>query len=459
MTHRDDELIAAFLADGPNHGRPAALDAAFASVRSARQRPAWLARATAGTFDNDRGTLLRMAPMLAAVALVGVIAGALVVANQPPRPAPTPIVLPTASADASQPQPSASASTAAEPRGLVAYSVIERLEPGQADCEADLLPRFDFLCNVNRIWISNADGTDAHALHPDQVRDEAFISWTSDGSRLFYTDPDGLALAEPDGTVVQRWPDDTCPSGCQYLGGTLSPDGTRIADATWIDEEESDSSVISIVDLVTGQVIELEETRTTNAKLGTCHDRTDCPGMNQAPVWSPDGTTLAFTRDNMSPERDDAWVSSAVFVVNTDGTDLRRVTPVGWSAVGPTWSADGTRLLITHVQEFVTPDGLSTTPALLDVYSIRPDGSDLVELTDDGHSLAPAWTTDGRVTFTRLVITGEAEAYENWIVDADGTNPSRLPEDLAALSAAGCISCIYPFPASPDLASRAHWQP
>jgi hypothetical protein len=102
MTHRDDELIASFLADGPNHGRPAALDAAFAAVRSARQRPNWLVGATAGTFDDDRGTLLRMAPMLVAVALVGAIAGALVVANQPPNPKPAPIVVPSASAGASQ---------------------------------------------------------------------------------------------------------------------------------------------------------------------------------------------------------------------------------------------------------------------------------------------------------------------------------------------------------------------
>ena len=63
---------------------------------------------------------------------------------------------------------------------------------------------------------------------------------------------------------------------------------------------------------------------------------------NYAPAWSPDGTRLAFTRSVSTTRTDSGWRID-VYVVDLDGTNLRRLTSSG-AAYGPTWSPDGRRI-------------------------------------------------------------------------------------------------------------------
>jgi hypothetical protein len=52
---------------------------------------------------------------------------------------------------------------------------------------------------------------------------------------------------------------------------------------------------------------------------------------------------------------------------------------------------------------------------------VRPDGSDLRQLTHDGGSGAPNWTSDGKILFYRQ--------HAMWLMDADGSNAAPVYPD------------------------------
>ena len=64
--------------------------------------------------------------------------------------------------------------------------------------------------------------------------------------------------------------------------------------------------------------------------------------------WSPDGSRLAFARFKNSG----AVGRSAIYVVNVDGTGLRRLTSYKLNATSPDWSPDGTKLVFNSHDSF-----------------------------------------------------------------------------------------------------------
>jgi Tol biopolymer transport system component len=109
-----------------------------------------------------------------------------------------------------------------------------------------------------------------------------------------------------------------------------------------------------------------------------------------SPTFSPDGRLVAFWRHERG--------GASVYVVGADGTGLRRVK---WFSKGVAdkidWSPNGSRIA------FSTPDfdhpGISAN-----VYTIRPDGTGLVQLTHDRDGTidngVDSWSPDGtRIAF------------------------------------------------------------
>lgn len=115
------------------------------------------------------------------------------------------------------------------------------------------------------------------------------------------------------------------------------------------------------------------------------------------PEWSPDGSRVAFARDE--PCSFPLYGRRSIWTIKADGTELRRLTPAPAAVTdetasyeSPTWSPDGKR--IAYVER---PD---TWHHAGDIYVMSADGSDRRRLTRRGDAQAPAWSPDGgRIAF------------------------------------------------------------
>ena len=473
MTRTDDARLADWLASGSDQAPTGGLAAALAAARRQRQRPGWLARLSGSTIAATPGELvvryvtLGFAGLVAVSLLVGVlVAGAMVVgaltSMRPDRqvPALDATATPTPSIGRSV-VPSAVPSEVPAAR-LVAYTVTscpEVIEPFQG-------------C-IGHAWLAAGDGSAAHPLFPEDEQNTDLLGWSGDGSRLLVARGGDLVLTDAAGSQLGSFPTfysckvEPCTDGAAYLcafpctgvdGFALSPDGTRVAFVRTYSNDD-DATVVAVLDTATGQVTQLPATRATNGSE-RCWEDPSCQGSDDTPRWAPDGSRIAFARQVMSPEPGVTWTSAAVYVIDADGSNLRRVSPIGMYAFDPHWSPDGTRLAFTNTEFVVNADHSSVVAQNVDLYTIDVDGSGLTRLTDDGFSARADWTVDGRLAFMRQVGADDTSGHEAWIMDADGRNSAALGTSLAELTAAGCQTCLYPVdvPAA-ALPSFAFWQP
>jgi Tol biopolymer transport system component len=132
------------------------------------------------------------------------------------------------------------------------------------------------------------------------------------------------------------------------------------------------------------------------------------------PVWSPDGRRIAFVRD-----RDRQTAN--IFVMNADGSDQRRLTPNlrrrPWIELA--WSPDWEKIA------FVASGGHR---GAADIFVMNADGSGLRNATNTvTTSFDFAWSPDGR----RIAyLEGSPGGAPLTVVNADGTGKQRLTGPL-----------------------------
>ncbi len=138
---------------------------------------------------------------------------------------------------------------------------------------------------------------------------------------------------------------------------------------------------------------------------------TNTKGREQQPSVSADGTRLAYKTAVTFPRREETWTSGF------DGSGARELTDTPGEkhfSTQPSWSPDGTRLLVRSNR-----DG-----GRYDVWSIRTaDGGDPIQLTREADDRYPAYSPDA----TRIVFRSDrAGDPDIWTMKADGSNPVNL---------------------------------
>ena len=281
------------------------------------------------------------------------------------------------------------------------------------------------------------------------------VRWSPDGSRILFNVGDGsgqmtLYYVEADGSRIGKIVDgtvdlsETAATDGESRDGTsvntsesikeigkgptmyfdVSPDGNRVAYSTCIYDE--DSSVrgktgyrydISVVDI-----------DGTNDETVAKGDSVDI-----FPVWSPDGTRLAFIS---AGNRDAKMILGRIFIYTVETGKRRNLSLKNANRVAPyppAWSPDGRTIAFVAYE----PDESSDTGFTRVVYTVGVDSSGLTRISEGLNG--PSWSADGkRIAF---VVPGP-DVPALYSFAADGMDPVRIAdlpdvENLIGASAHG----------------------
>ena len=200
----------------------------------------------------------------------------------------------------------------------------------------------------------------------------------------------------------------------------LSPDGDRVVYVLRTLDAGEDRNV--------DQLWTVPTSGGTPRRLTTGHDDT-------SPVWSPDGSRIAFVRDRQ------------IHLLPTDGGEPERVTDLPLGAGAPVWSPDSARLafaapvdpgtgggpLVAHRLDYQA-DGSGMFGAVRNqVHVLDIASGECSQLTDGTeHSGAPAWSPDGTtLAFTRAVGEDSDLRVRIAVHLLDVDDPKALPRVFA----------------------------
>ena len=180
------------------------------------------------------------------------------------------------------------------------------------------------------------------------------------------------------------------------------------------------------------------------------------------PSYSPGGTMIAFARDQTD---DTDAMFGDIFVMQANGTGVKRLTATSTGDSYPDWTPDGSRIVFYSLRTgngdiysmkldgsdlrrlttngavdsypSVSPDGKRIAFAsdrsggAFDIYTMNLDGSGVTRLTTaPGHDFEPDWSPDGaRIAFSSA--TGSEGDYEILSMNANGSSQINLTKDLS----------------------------
>lgn len=201
--------------------------------------------------------------------------------------------------------------------------------------------------------------------------------------------------------------------GYRDYGSDWSPDGSRIV----YDAEDSDGHAIWVAKADGSDAFKLVDD-------------------GSVPSWSPEGTKIVFARpDNelMVPIGEGSSASAFhLYVMDADGTNVRRLTDGQYADYSPTWSPDGTQIAFIR-------SGLG-------LFVMNADGSDQRAVLGPGAEIGPPdWSPEG--TSIALTVNG-----------VDGGRPGGVM--LVSVNASDTTAIVPGTEADyPDYVSNPTWSP
>lgn len=387
--HRFERDARAWLELGPTDAPDRVVEAALLEIdQTSQERVLWLP--------------WRLPPMtprlgLAMTALVAVVAVGLIYLNLPGRNGNN-VGAPSATPTLSAPTSTARA-TAVDYTTLPGWIVFEyagKAPDGTTPAGVEY-PR--------SLWLIHADGTGLHELAAGvPASGKTSFDISPDGRHVIfsgYDPPVQVWEVGIEGGAPELLSTDCSgvPAECMDADPAYSPDGKRIA---FLRATEA-SSALAIRDLASGAVTILESTQTASSDVW----------LSQ-PSWSPNGEQIVYHKV-LYDRAQDKISDTSIFIVNADGSGIHKLALPSETPWGDAdWAPDGARIVLGSypIREFGSGNA--------EVYSVRPDGTDLQQLTNMGvGSGAPSWTPDG----AHIFYWGYQTFY---LMDPDGGNAQAI---------------------------------
>jgi Tol biopolymer transport system component len=252
-----------------------------------------------------------------------------------------------------------------------------------------------------QLFTIEPDGSGVELLLPT-FENSFDLAWSRDGRRIAFITilsdvRADVFVARSDGTRIRP-----VATGFGDGGPEWSPEGRTLA----FHSNRDGNHEVYLVDA-------LRPSRLFNVTRNAANDcACDDPFFVYAPPsFSPDGSRIAFTSDIAEP-----GVNLDVYVINRDGSGLRRLTTDPAIDAEADWSPDGRKLVFNSDR-----DGDH------ELYVMDTAGRHVRQLTRNrATDRQPDWSPTGR----RIAYASDASGADDiWVADADGRRPRNLTND------------------------------